>query len=66
MEATERRIGLEQEFFLVDGEGVPSDRADEFLSHCREIAAEEGLKPDSFVGEVGYVIGHLAQVRRRA
>jgi gamma-glutamyl:cysteine ligase YbdK (ATP-grasp superfamily) len=52
LEATERRIGLEQEFFLVDGEGVPSDRADEFLSHCREIAAEEGLKPDSFVGEV--------------
>src|ERR671921_1231806 len=48
----ERRIGLEQEFFLVDGEGVPSDRADEFLSHCREIAAEEGLKPESFVGEV--------------
>jgi gamma-glutamyl:cysteine ligase YbdK (ATP-grasp superfamily) len=48
----ERRIGLEQEFFLVDWDGVPSDRADEFLSRCREIAAEEGLKPESFVGEV--------------
>ena len=52
MEATERRIGLEQEFFLVDGEGVPSNRADEFLSRCREIAAEEGLEPESFVEEV--------------
>ena len=52
MEATERRIGLEQEFFLVDGEGVPSDRADKFLSRCREMAAEEGLEPESFVEEV--------------
>lgn len=52
MEAIERRIGLEQEFFLVDDEGVPSDRADEFLSRCREIATEEGLEPESFVGEV--------------
>ena len=51
MEA-ERRIGLEQEFFLVDEEGVPSDRADEFLSRCREMAAVEGLEPESFVGEV--------------
>jgi gamma-glutamyl:cysteine ligase YbdK (ATP-grasp superfamily) len=48
----ERRIGLEQEFFLVDEEGVPSDRADEFLSRCREMAAEEGLEPEGFVGEV--------------
>ena len=52
MEATKRRIGLEQEFFLVDGEGVPSDRADEFLARCREMAAEEGLEPGGFVGEV--------------
>jgi gamma-glutamyl:cysteine ligase YbdK (ATP-grasp superfamily) len=52
LEAMERRIGLEQEFFLVDGEGVPSNRADEFLSRCREMAAVEGLEPESFVGEV--------------
>jgi gamma-glutamyl:cysteine ligase YbdK (ATP-grasp superfamily) len=52
LEATERRIGLEQEFFLVDGAGDPSDRADEFLSRCREMAAEEDLEPEGFVGEV--------------
>ena len=48
----ERRIGLEQELFLVDGEGVPSDRADEFLGRCREMAGDEGLDPNVFVGEV--------------
>lgn len=48
----ERRVGLEQEFFLVDGEGVPSDRADEFLARCREAAGDEGLDPNVFVGEV--------------
>jgi len=48
----ERRIGLEQEFFLVDREGVPSDRADEFLVRCRETAGDEGLDPNVFVGEV--------------
>src|SRR5215210_6265663 len=48
----ERRIGLEQEFFLVDGEGVPSDRADEFLARCREMAGDESLDPNVFVGEV--------------
>ena len=52
MEATERRIGLEQEFFLVNDAGVPSDCADEFLSRCREMAVVEGLEPESFVGEV--------------
>jgi gamma-glutamyl:cysteine ligase YbdK (ATP-grasp superfamily) len=48
----ERRTGLEQEIFLVDGAGAPSDRADEFLARCREIAGEEGLDPETFVGEV--------------
>jgi len=47
----ERRIGLEQEFFLVDGEGAPSNRADELLARCRETAGEEGLDPEGFVGE---------------
>ena len=48
----QRRIGIEQEFFLVDGEGVPSDRADEFLARCRERAGEENLSTEGFVGEV--------------
>jgi gamma-glutamyl:cysteine ligase YbdK (ATP-grasp superfamily) len=50
--AMKRRIGLEQEFFLVDGEGEPSDRADEFLVRCWEAAEAEGLDPEVFVGEV--------------
>ncbi len=48
----QRRVGIEQEFFLVDGEGTPSDRADELLTRCREMAGEEGLNPEGFVGEV--------------
>ena len=52
MGAMERRIGLEQEFFLVGEAGVPSDRADEFLARCREMAGDEGLDPNVFVGEV--------------
>lgn len=31
----DRRIGLEQEFFLVEDSGRPSERADEFLERCR-------------------------------
>ncbi len=52
MGAMERRVGIEQEFFLVNGEGTPSDRADEFLACCREMAGEEGLSPEGFAGEV--------------
>ncbi len=48
---TERRVGLEQEFFLVDGAGAPSDRADEFLSRCREMTEGAGLDPEGLVGE---------------
>lgn len=51
MGAMERRIGLEQEFFLVDGAGALSDRADEFLAHCREAARAEGLAVERFVEE---------------
>jgi carboxylate-amine ligase len=47
----ERRIGLEQEFFLVDGDGALSDRADEFLAHCREAAGAEGLAAERFAEE---------------
>lgn len=32
------RLGLEQEFFIVDAEGFLSNRADEFLHGCQEIA----------------------------
>ena len=32
----DRRAGLEQEFFLVENSGRPSERADEFLERCRE------------------------------
>src|SRR5687768_12551166 len=32
----DRRAGLEQEFFLVENSGHPSERADEFLKRCRE------------------------------
>lgn len=39
MTVAERRKGLEQEFFLVDEAGVISNRADEFLQRCQEVAA---------------------------
>ena len=42
-----RRLGLEQEFFLVNEVGEPTDRADEFLSRCRETGdAEESFAPE--------------------
>ncbi len=47
----ERRIGLEQEFFLVDVAGALSERADEFLARCHEAAGEEGLGLEGFVEE---------------
>jgi gamma-glutamyl:cysteine ligase YbdK (ATP-grasp superfamily) len=46
-----RRIGLEQEFFLVDRRGAPRDLADPFLRECREAARAEGLDPRSFEAE---------------
>jgi len=46
-----RRIGLEQEFFLVDEEGVLSNRADEFLQRCQEMAEAEGRSPNYFAPE---------------
>jgi hypothetical protein len=35
-----RRIGLEQEFFLVDRRGAPRDLADPFLRECKEECAK--------------------------
>jgi hypothetical protein len=46
-----RRLGLEQEFFLVDLKGVPSDLADPFLRRCREVARAEGTDPGCFEAE---------------
>src|SRR5918997_4631912 len=46
-----RRIGLEQEFFLVDRTGALCDRADIFLRRCREAADAAGLDRRSFEAE---------------
>ena len=46
-----RRIGLEQEFFLVDEDGALSHRADEFLALCHEAARETGRDPEGFAPE---------------
>lgn len=46
-----RRLGLEQEFFLVDGAGVLSERADEFLEVCHALANSEGIDEDCFASE---------------
>lgn len=44
-------MGLEQEFFLVDEDGIPSSRADEFLARCGELAEDESLDPRCFAPE---------------
>src|SRR5215212_9734368 len=46
-----RRMGLEQEFFLVDRKGAPRDLADLFLWECREAARAEGVDPQCFEAE---------------
>jgi gamma-glutamyl:cysteine ligase YbdK (ATP-grasp superfamily) len=46
-----RRIGLEQEFFLVDRWGALSELADPFLRRCRDAARAEGLDPLCFKAE---------------
>ena len=47
----ERRIGLEQEFFLVEEAGAPSNSADDFLSRYQEMAQEAGLDSEALAGE---------------
>jgi carboxylate-amine ligase len=47
----DRRVGLEQEFFLVDEDGILSNRADEFLTRCREAAVAVGRDPESYAPE---------------
>ena len=52
MEISEGRcVGLEQEFFLVDEDGVLSNRADEFLTLCKEEAEASGRAPEGFAPE---------------
>src|SRR5215218_2512988 len=46
-----RRIGLEQEFFLVDRSGALRDLADPFLQRCREVAKAQGIDPRCFKAE---------------
>ena len=51
MKLNNSRLGLEQEFFIVDREGFLSHRADEFLSECDRLAKEKGCQPDCFAPE---------------
>ncbi len=51
----DRRTGLEQEFFLLENSGSPSERADEFLERCREATGEESSGPACFAPE--FVLG---------
>ena len=51
MSVANRRIGLEQEFFLVDQTGAISNQADEFLQRCQEVAPTKGRSPDYFAPE---------------
>jgi gamma-glutamyl:cysteine ligase YbdK (ATP-grasp superfamily) len=46
-----RRIGLEQEFFLVNRRGELRDLADPFLWRCQEAARAKGLDPYCFKPE---------------
>jgi gamma-glutamyl:cysteine ligase YbdK (ATP-grasp superfamily) len=46
-----RRIGLEQEFFLVGRTGELCDLADLFVRRCREAARAEGIDPRCFKPE---------------
>ncbi len=51
MKLNNSRLGLEQEFFIVDPEGFLSHRADEFLARCWQIAEEKGRSTDCFAPE---------------
>ncbi len=51
MDVLKRRIGLEQEFFLVDETGDLSNRGDEFLQGCHLMAGATNLSPQYFVPE---------------
>jgi hypothetical protein len=46
-----RRVGLEQEFFLVDASGKISDLGDRLLKACQKSARDEGIDPRCFKAE---------------
>ena len=51
----DRRVGLEQEFFLVEESGRPSKRADEFLERCQAVTEVESGSAACFAPE--FVLG---------
>lgn len=51
MKPNNSRLGLEQEFFIVDPEGFLSHRADEFLTRCDRLAQGRGRDADCFAPE---------------
>ncbi len=51
MKHSNSRLGLEQEFFIVDPEGFLSHRADEFLESCWSIAKKQNRSADCFAPE---------------
>lgn len=51
----DRRVGLEQEFFLVEESGRPSKRADEFLERCQAVTEMESGSAACFAPE--FVLG---------
>ena len=51
MKLNNSRLGLEQEFFIVDPEGFLSHRADEFLIGCDRLSKQKGRSADCFAPE---------------
>lgn len=51
MKLNNSRLGLEQEFFIVDSQGFLSHRADEFLERCWKIARKRDRPTDCFAPE---------------
>ena len=51
MKHSNSRLGLEQEFFIVDPEGFLSHRADEFLESCWNIAKARNRSAECFAPE---------------
>ena len=51
MKLNNSRLGLEQEFFIVNPEGFISHRADEFLEACWNIAKQRDRSTDCFAPE---------------
>lgn len=48
---SDRRLGLEQEFFVVEPAGEASQRADDLVRACRELGSQYGLSETNFTTE---------------